>query len=343
MDYKQLEARLDVIQKDVQFSGTVHAAKGNEVFSKSYGYANRSEKISNSLDTRYGIASGSKPITAAAICVLVEQGKLTFETKLSMYLDDEFPSFDKNITIHQLLTHTSGIPDYFDEEEMDDFEELWVKHPMYLIRELKDFLPLFQQKEMKSEPGTSFHYNNAGYIVLGLIIEKVSGMTFSHFVQQFIFDRLGMHHSGYFEMDALPKNCALGYIERSDGSYRTNVYALPAKSASDGGVFVTVGDMMIFWNALVSGQLFNEEILSLFLTPHAEIDAEEDFYYGYGHYIETQTNSNRVNRQILMGYDPGVNFRAVFYPESNIQIIVCSNMSEGAYEMITELQEILKS
>ncbi|TSB46038.1 serine hydrolase domain-containing protein [Alkalicoccobacillus porphyridii] len=340
MNINQIEKQVDTKQQEVQFSGTVYAKLGEQEFLKSYGLANRSEEIKNTGDTRYGIASGSKPITAAAVCLLVEQGKLSFDSKLQDYLAEEFPNFDKGITIHHLLTHTSGIPDYFDEDVMDDFEELWVKHPMYLIRELKDFLPLFQNEQMKSKPGSEFHYNNAGYIVLGLVIEKVSDMAFSEFVQTYIFDKLGMRNSGYFELDALPKNCAIGYLEKPDGGYRTNVYSLPAKSASDGGVFVTVGDMMSFWEGLIAGKLFNQELVSVYLTPHATIDKDDDFYYGYGHYIEA--NEKGINRQILMGYDPGVNFRAVFYPESGLRVIVCSNLSDGAYDMITEVQSVLK-
>ena len=338
MDTKKLEKHVDAKQQEVQFSGTVYAKLGSDSFTKSYGYANRSEKIKNSEETRYGIASGSKPITAAAICLLVAQEKLSFDSKLSEFLDQEFPTFDKEITIHHLLTHTSGIPDYFDEDVMDDFEELWVKHPMYLIRDLKDFLPLFQNEKMKSSPGALFQYNNAGYIVLGLVVEKVSGQTFSDFVQEYIFDQLGMNDSGYFELDSLPERTAMGYIEKPDGGYRTNVYSLPAKSASDGGVFVTVNDMQVFWEAIISNQLLSRDLSNLFLTPHVEVD--EDFYYGYGHYIEMDNKA--INRHIMMGYDPGVNFRAVYYPKSSLSVIVCSNLSDGAYDMIIEIQEVLK-
>ncbi|MDQ0208796.1 serine hydrolase domain-containing protein [Alkalicoccobacillus murimartini] len=338
MKIRGIEAKVDKVQKDIQFSGTVYAKLGDEVFTKSYGFANRSEKLENQLDTRYGIASGSKPITAAAIFKLVEQGKLSVDSRLSEYLDKEFPHFDKTMTIHHLLTHTSGIPDYFDEDVMDDFEELWVKHPMYLIRDLSDFLPLFQNEQMKAAPGATFHYNNAGYIVLGLIVEKVSGMLFSDFVETYIFQKLDMADSGYFEMDALPERTALGYIEKPDGGYRTNVYSLPAKSASDGGVYVTVEDMIRFWEGIISYKLLDEELTNLFLKPQVEI--EDHFFYGYGHYIET--NSEGITRQILMGYDPGVNFRAVFYPKTSLKVVVCSNVSEGAYEMISEIRDQLK-
>lgn len=337
MDKKMLETKVDAKQKEIEFSGTVLVKTKTDTWTKSYGWSNRAEKIHNTEQTRYGIASGSKPITAAAISLLMDQGKLTPDDRLLNLLDHSFPHFDQAITIHQLLTHTSGVPDYFDEDVMDDFEELWVKHPMYLIRELSDFLPLFQDEKMKSEPGKQFHYNNAGYILLGLVVEKVSGVPFDQFVQKQIFDQLGMNDSGYFELDSLPERTALGYIEKPDGGYRTNLYSLPAKSASDGGVFVTARDMQIFWDALVGNKLLSEEATKRFLTPHVEED--DGFFYGYGHYMEV--NQSVIRRHIMMGYDPGVNFRAAFFPQSGVNIIVCSNLSDGAYEIITEVQETL--
>lgn len=187
----------------------------------SYGYANRSELIENKTDTRFGIASGCKLFTSIAICQLVEEGKLSFETKLEDCLNVTFPNFDKDITIHHLLTHTAGIPDYFDEEVMDDFEELWVRNPMYLIRTLKDFLPLFQNQPMKLKVGERFHYNNAGYILLGLIVEQVSKLPFTDYVEKNIYKKAGMVNSGYYEFDSLPQNTALGYIDFPYGTWKT--------------------------------------------------------------------------------------------------------------------------
>ncbi|TMY74019.1 class A beta-lactamase-related serine hydrolase, partial [Klebsiella pneumoniae] len=149
-------------------------------------------------------------------------------------------------TIHHLLTHTAGIPDYFDEEVMHDFEELWRETPMYQIRNLKDFLPLFQHRPMKFDVGARFGYNNAGYILLGLIVEAVTQQGFAEYVQENIFNKVGMSRSGYFEFDALPTNTAQGYVDFSDGTWKTNIYSLPAKGGSDGGAFVTVNDMVKF-------------------------------------------------------------------------------------------------
>lgn len=194
-------------------------------------------------------------------------------------LDIDFPFFDNEITIHHLLTHTSGIPDYFDESVMDDFEELWVKVPMYHIRKLQDFLPLFQHEQMKELPGSVFRYNNSGYILLGLIIEQATDMRFSDYVEKYILAASDMKDSGYFELDALPARTAIGYIQNEDGSWRTNIFSVPAKGGSDGGIFVTAPEMVKLWNALLNGKLLSKEMQNQLLTHRIKV--EEDIYYGY--------------------------------------------------------------
>lgn len=330
----------DVMGKN-NFSGTVLVKNDNKILAeKGYGYANRSEQIENSFDTRFGIASGCKLFTSIAICQLVEDGILSFETKLEDCLNDSFPNFDKDITIHHLLTHTAGIPDYFDEEVMDDFEELWVKNPMYLIRTLEDFLPLFQNQPMKLKVGERFHYNNAGYILLGLIIEQASQFKFADYIEENIFKKAGMADSGYFEFDSLPQRTALGYIDFPNGTWKTNIYSLPVKGGSDGGAFVTVNEMANLWDALINNQLLSEEYTRKLLTPYIKTNDKNSFY-GYGVWIEK--NDNEIYKYHIMGYDPGVSFHSAFYPETSIKTVICSNMSEGAYVIMKEIEEeILK-
>lgn len=245
------------IQSKNDFSGTVFVKDEEMVLDLNFGYANRSEQRKNNSTTRFGIASGCKLFTAIAICQLVEEGKVSFDSKLSDCLDIDFQHFDKEVTVHHLLTHTSGIPDYFDEEVMTDFEELWIKNPMYQIKKLKDFLP--QDERMKLQVGQSFHYNNAGYILLGLIVEQATKLEFSDYVQECIFKKANMMDSGYFTFDSLPPNTALGYIDRPDGTWKTNIYSLPVKGGADGGAFVTVVDMVKLWDALFNFQLLSEE------------------------------------------------------------------------------------
>jgi CubicO group peptidase (beta-lactamase class C family) len=332
---------ITTIQSENNFSGTVLITGNQGDLAKlSFGFANRSEQLSNKMSTRYGIASGCKIFTAIAICQLVEENKLSFDSKLVDCLDIKFPHFDEEITIHHLLTHTSGIADYFDEEVMHDFEDLWIKYPMYQIRSLEDFLPLFQDHPMKSKVGERFHYNNAGYILLGLIVEHASKLSFTDYIQENIFNKAGMNDSGYFELDALPSDTALGYIDQPDGTWRTNIYSLPVKGGSDGGAFVTVTDMSKVWDALMSYQLVSEQYTKMLLTTHVQVD-DEGNYYGYGIWIKK--NGNDIQKFHVMGYDPGVSFHSAFYPENSIKVVVCSNKSKGAYSIMEGIEDVLGS
>ncbi|MBP2242904.1 CubicO group peptidase (beta-lactamase class C family) [Cytobacillus eiseniae] len=325
------------IQQELQFSGSIHVRKsGKAIMSESFGYANRSEKIINEPHTRFSIASGSKIFTSIAICKLVEEGKISFDTKIINCLDIDFPYFDKEITIHHLLTHISGVPDYFDEDEMDDFEVLWETLPMYRVRCAKDFLPMFQNGKMQAKVGSPFSYNNSGYIILGLIIEQISGMDFTDYIEKNIFQTIGMTDSGYFSMDKLPESVSIGYIENPDHTYKANIYSLPAKGGPDGGAYVTATDMGIFWEALMNGKLLSEEITRILLTP--QVNVVDDIFYGYGGYMES--NEQGVVKYIQMGYDPGVNYRSVHYPNQDLTIIVCSNKEEGAYEILKEVESL---
>jgi CubicO group peptidase (beta-lactamase class C family) len=327
--------QIEKIQRDIDFSGTVVVENEKGILADvSYGYANRSERSENNTNTRYGIASGCKLFTAIAICQLVEKKKISFDTKLKDCLDVEFPQFHDDIAIHHLLTHTSGIPDYFDEEEMDDFEELWVNNPMYNLRFLKEFLPLFQDKPMKLKVGERFHYNNAGYILLGLIVEKAGERKFDEYIQENIFKIAGMEESGYFEFDRMPPNVAQGYIDCDDGTWRTNIYSLPAKGGADGGAFVTALDMMKLWEALMNNHLLSDEYTQLLLKPHVQED--ENNYYGYGVWIEKA--GTEIIKYHVMGYDPGVSFHSAFYPGISTKVAVCSNKSEGAYDIMQGIE-----
>nr|WP_124220337.1 serine hydrolase [Aquisalibacillus elongatus] len=327
-------------QKELQFSGSIHVRKsGNTMFSEGYGYAIHSEKIENQPHTRFSIASGSKIFTSVAICKLVEEGKIKFDTKIINCLDYDFPYFDEEITIHHLLTHTSGVPDYFDEDEMDDYEELWETLPMYRVRSVKDFLPMFQYEQMQDKVGSPFNYNNTGYIILGLVIEQISGMKFDEYIEKIIFKRAGMNDSGYFSMDELPENASIGYIEKPNGTWKTNIFSLPAKGMPDGGAYVTATNMGKFWEMLMNGKLLSDEMTSILLTP--QVNVVEDIFYGYGGYM--QSNEQGVVKCIQMGYDPGVNYRSVHYPSEDLTIIVCSNKSEGAYDMLKEIENIIEN
>ncbi|WP_164670353.1 serine hydrolase domain-containing protein [Virgibacillus doumboii] len=335
------KANLDSIIEDSSnqagFSGSVYIKKAEKIiFGQAYGYANRSEKLPNEIHTRFGIASGCKLFTAIGICQLVEKGFITFESRLNECLTIDFPYFDENITIHHLLTHTSGIPDYFDEEVMDDYEELWKDRPVYQMTGVDDFLPLFQSNKMKFHPGERFHYNNAGYIVLGLIIEKQTGIRFTDYIESEIFQQCGMNDSGYFSMDYLPANTALGYIDsKTDGTWKTNIYSIPAKGSADGGAFVTAPDMIKLWDALFNYELLSEKYTKLLLQPHVKVN--DLVQYGYGIWMNKKDNG--VYKYHLMGYDPGVSFRSSVYPDLDLKVIIPSNKESGPFDVTIAIED----
>lgn len=324
--------------KEIDFSGVVWMQdKNGDVFSSAYGYSNRSERLPNKVETRFGIASGCKLFTAIAIGRLVQEGKLAFQKKICEVLEYDFHNFDKSVTVHHLLTHTSGIPDYFDEEVMEDYEDLWKSRPMYQIKQLEDFLPMFQHGKMMFPPGERFHYNNAGFVLLGMVVERVTGESFTHYVEKNIFLPCEMKGSGYFSFDQLPADTATGYIDNEDGTWRSNIYSVPVKGGADGGAYVTASDMAKLWTALMERKLLNEEITSLLLTPHVEVGKDE--YYGYGIWIDKRNDA--IYKYHVMGFDPGVSFASGYYPDSGSILVIPSNKAGGPHKLMAVAEEYL--
>ncbi|WP_106533236.1 serine hydrolase [Planomicrobium soli] len=319
--------------EDMDFSG-VALLKRNDTWSTAKGMADRANARPNAIDTRFGIASGCKIFTAVIVCQLVGEGQLSFEAELSELLPEQFPDFP--VTIHQLLTHTSGIPDYFDEETMGDFEELWLEQPMYLMKTCSDFLPFFQNKPMMFAPGERFHYNNAGFIALGLVVEKLTGQPFIKAVEERVFVRAEMGDSGFFQLDRLPVQTAFGYIDEEEGAWRTNQYALPIVGGADGGAFVTAHDMARFWERLMDYTLLSKDMTHRLLTSHV---SEESGNYGYGVWIKMQDSA--VVKYHVMGYDPGVSFHSGYYPNSGSILTVLSNKSKGAFDAMDLIENTL--
>ena len=207
------------------FRGTAYIVQNDRVLCKySGGFADLANEIPNTFETRFACASMSKTFVAVGILQLIEHGKLGFTSTLGELLDINLHNIDPYVTVEQLLNHTSGVPDYFDESVMDDYEALWADTPSYRIRHNCDILPLFIDKPMMYPKGEKFQYNNTCYILLGMVIEKVTGMDFDTYLKQYVFDVCGMKSTGYFELDRLPAKCANSYIfcpETAD--YRTNI------------------------------------------------------------------------------------------------------------------------
>jgi CubicO group peptidase (beta-lactamase class C family) len=247
-----------------EFSGVVLLAKnGKPFFHQAYGLANKDLGVPNRPDTKFNIGSINKMFTQMAIAQLLQQGKLGLDDTIRKHLPDyPGPAADR-ITIQQLLTNTSGLGDIFGER--------YDATPKDRLRELSDFLPLFVSDPMLFEPGTRRRYSNAGYVVLGLLIEKVSGQGYHDYVRERIFAPAGMTNSDAYPQDAVVPNRAVGYTREgpqgpTPGPFRPNLYALPARSSSAGGGYSTAEDLLAFDAAVRGEKLLSPELTDWFLT-----------------------------------------------------------------------------
>jgi CubicO group peptidase (beta-lactamase class C family) len=323
------------------FSGVVSIReRGEVVVERGYGLAHHAERIPNTPTTRFGIASGTKTLTGIAVAQLVERGRISFDTRLADCLDAPLPRFDPGVTLHHLLTHSAGVPDYFDEAVMDDYEALWRERPMYAFRTPSDFLPLFAHLPMKTAPGTAWAYNNAGYVLLGLVVERASGMPFTAYVERHVLQACGMASSGFFPMDRLPGGTAHGYLPAGDGAWRTNVYSVPIVGGADGGAFSTVHDLAALWDALLGRRLVGAATLERMLTPHWPTDADrDDRHYGYGIWI--RQHGGRSASYAMVGEDPGVAASSTYDPGSGVQCSVLGNTVDATWAMVRALEPLL--
>jgi CubicO group peptidase (beta-lactamase class C family) len=193
---------------------------------------------------------------------------------------------------------------------------------------------------MKFTPGERFEYNDGGYILLGMVLESITGQSFPDLIQKFVFTPAEMHDSGYFPTDQLPERTAYAYIHNPDGSWRTNFFAVPIIGAPDGGAYTTAPDLLKFWKALQTNRLLNPEMCQALLGPQITTDWVSPYtHYGYGVWIE-QSNQE-IHRYFAEGYDPGVALRSTVFPQENLTLTLIGNTSEALWPLYTSIEQIL--
>jgi CubicO group peptidase (beta-lactamase class C family) len=219
---------------------------------------------------------------------------------------------------------------------MDEYAELWQDFPNYKIRKSMDLVPLFINKPMMYNAGEKFQYNNTGFVVLGLIIEKITEMLFDVYLEKNVFIPCGMFNTGYYELDRLPVKCADSYIyDESRKEYYTNIYSVDAKGTGAGGAFTTALNVEKFWDNLLNSKLLSSNLLKEMLSLQSH---SGDNYYGYGIWLE-KTEEGALEPW-FQGCDPGVSFLSSYDRNQNLNITIISNTGNNVWEMRRKIKTL---
>ena len=301
------------------FNGNILVAiDGQPIFIKSYGLANLELSVKNTKDTKFCIGSLTKQFTSMAIFILYERGAIKLDDKITKYIDN-LPTSWRDITIHQLLNHTSGLMHSFASEEF--------KMAISNKRTIDEVISSFYDKPLVSKPGEKANYSGLGYFILAKIIQNVSGMPYEDFLYNEIFKKAEMENTGAYNPSLIYRNMASGYQKRDNEIRNADYIYLPILTGG-GNLYSTLEDLMK-WS-----QLFNSEVLisdstkNKMLTP-----AFEDMACGIGHgkiKLEKEGNKdNYISDSVITighgGWVPGFSSRIDMFPEKKILIIKLSN------------------
>ena len=325
---KEMETHVAKAAADDRFSGVVLVAKGDRViFNKAYGLADKANNIPNKLDTKFNLGSMNKMFTSVGIAQLVQAGKLTYDTTLAKVLP-EYPNKDvaAKITIHQLLTHTSGLGDFFKPEFFQNREK---------YRNPKDYFPIFANDALRFEPGKSWSYSNAGFIVLGAVIENASGQNYFDYIRDHIYKPAGMKDSGSYAVYDIVPNLGTGYTRFDNGDplgiepRRNNVMTLPMQGSSAGGGYSTAPDLLKFAQALRANKLVSAELTEKLTS--GKVDTPMGAKYGYG-FMDQSIEGKSVRGH--GGGAPGINSYLDIFWDGSYTVIVQGNYDPPAAQDI---------
>jgi CubicO group peptidase (beta-lactamase class C family) len=315
-----LSGYLEKLKSEYDLFGSILIAKGGKIlFEEYYGFADVEKKIPITNKTLFNVASGGKMFTALCIAKLVEMNKLSYEDKITKYLtgfSDESKA-DK-ITIHHLLSHTSGISEYWSGQNDD---------AVYSATNIDDHLQLVLKSGFDFEPGTAYQYCNSNFILPGAIIEKITGKSFYDFVQETVFNPADMNQSGYFnyasEITAIP--LARG---ENENEWIEAVHGI--KGSSAGGAYSNTTDILKFSDALKNNKIISEKTFQNMITAkNSGIKEPMDFDYGYGFIL---SKSSRESGYGHGGTADGVNFEFRYFLKSDITFVIFCNQNNGAYD-----------
>lgn len=321
-----LSSRAKQLAGEGQFSGAVLVMKnGRVLFSHAYGLADRKKGIPNTLRTRFRIGSMNKMFTAVAILQLVQAGNVDLKAPLGKYLTD-YPNREvaAKVTIHQLLTHTGGTGDIFG----PDFDAHRTQ-----LRTLADYVELYGKQGLEFEPGSRWAYSNYGFILLGRVIEKVSGQSYYDYVRQHIYGPAGMTRSGSLPENEPVPGRSIGYMKPpGQTAWLPNTLWLPYRGTSAGGGYSTVEDLARFAHALLSHKLLSPDSTKLLIT--GKVKARPGARYAYG--FEDARDADGNGWVGHGGGAPGMNGDLRIYPESGYVVAVLANIDPPAAQRISE-------
>lgn len=316
-DIERMQSDIELRAANQHFMGAVLVAKGDRLLiDRGYGFANLEWNTPNTPDTRFRIASITKQFTAAAILILQERGKLKVEAPLKSYLPDT-PRAWNDVTIFNLLTHTSGIPDFI---HLADFRDIQTspQRPAQLIAKIRD-------KPLQFAPGSDRVYSNTGYLLLGIVIEKVSGESYAQFIKENLLDPAGMKDSGYDTHAAVIHHRASGYTYGQDG-FENAPYLDMSIPFAAGGLYSTTGDLLRWERALFGGKILSRTSLEQMTTPFKQ-------NYGLGVVIQKLDGDKIIDHS---GSLEGFNTRLIHGERNNLVVVVLSNVGGPATDQLAD-------
>jgi len=316
------------------FTGVVTVdVADRRILERCEGFIHRALRVPMTAQTRIAIASGSKAFTALAVMRLVEDGVLRLDQPVRGLLGDDLPLIDDGVTLEHLLTHTSGIGDYLDEDSDWEVSDYVLSLPVHTLTTSEAFLPMLDGHPRKFAPGERFAYCNGGYMVLAVLLERATGDTYHEALRRLVFEPAGLQRTGFLPLNGLPADAAPGYV-LSEGDL-VNTLHLPVLGNGDGGAFTTADDLHRFWLALLDGRIVSRATVEAMTRPRHDVP-DENMRYGMGFWIH-RTHPALV----LEGYDAGASFRSTHIVETQTTVSVLGNSSEGAWPVISALAQAI--
>lgn len=350
MDVAAIDGYLKARSDADEFSGVVRIEQSGEaLLERGYGLANRAWGIPCSPEHRFDTASITKLFTAVAVLQQVEAGAFSLDTSTTGYLGLEGTRIDPAVTPYHLLTHTSGIGDDADEDDGVPYETVFAERPNYSVEDTVDFLPQCAYNEPKFAPGEGTRYCNCSYVLLGLMVERASGMPYRDYVPRHVFAPAGMDRSGFFRMDRIEPDVAEGGdpVTDADGAvigWRRAIYSYPPVGSPDGGAHVTARDLTAFHQALRGGRLLGEELTAAILQPKEDNRELPTGSHRMGYGLEFEVGADgEVARYWKEGMNVGVSGVLSHWPRLDVTLAILSNRQNGAWAPRTTIETTLRA